>query len=132
MAASDSSAELAFLTEKSFKPLQHGLPFLMLGSPGTLTQLRSLGFRSFAPAINESYDDLIDGRLRLRAVLREVERLVAMPEEEWMRLRLHGGTLDAAVRHNERFMWCGPLRRVLSGLAGRLLAPVTQPCLFTG
>lgn len=132
MAAQDSSAELAFLTEKSFKPLQHGLPLLMLGSPGTLAQLRSLGFRSFSPAVNESYDDQVDGRLRLQAVLQEAERLVALPDEAWRQLRRPGGPLDAAIRHNERHVGCGALRRVLAGLAGRLLAPVTQPCQASG
>jgi hypothetical protein len=131
MSGADPQAELAFLTEKSFKPLQHGLPLLMLGSPGTLAQLRSLGFRSFAPAVNESYDDQLDGRVRLRAVLREAERLLTLSGDEWAQLRREGGPLDAAVRHNERHLGCGALRRVLSGLAGRLLAPVTQPCTQT-
>ena len=56
MVAADPAAELLFVTEKAIKPMQNGLPFVILGSPGALATLRALGFKTFAPAINESYD----------------------------------------------------------------------------
>ena len=46
----------AFLTEKTFKCLKHGHPFVIVGAPGSLNTLRQLGYRVFDHAIDNSYD----------------------------------------------------------------------------
>lgn len=46
----------AFLTEKTFKPIKHGQPFVIVGAAGTLQALRDLGYRTFDQAIDNSYD----------------------------------------------------------------------------
>jgi len=61
-----------FLSEKVFRPLAVGRPFFVVGSPGTLAALATLGFRSFAPAWDESYDACVDPVRRLDAVLTSV------------------------------------------------------------
>lgn len=48
------------LTEKSFKPLLHKHPFIILGVPGALRGLRDLGFQTFGEFWDESYDDTQD------------------------------------------------------------------------
>ena len=126
MVAHDGGERL-FITEKSLKPMEHGLPFVMLGSPGTLAVLRALGFRSFAPAINESYDEILDGAERLRAALAEAARLAEMGDEAWSAL-VSGGEVAAALRHNLRHMHCGGLKRTMADLAlsvvdGALVVP---------
>ena len=45
------------LTEKSFKPILHKHPFIIVGVPGALRGLRDLGFKTFGEFWNESYDD---------------------------------------------------------------------------
>jgi hypothetical protein len=45
-----------FLTEKTFKPIKHGQPFIIVGPAGSLAQLRELGYRTFDHAIDNSYD----------------------------------------------------------------------------
>ena len=130
MVAHDGGERL-FITEKSLKPMEHGLPFVMLGSPGTLAVLRALGFRSFAPAINESYDEILDGTERLRAALAEAARLAEMGDEAWRAL-VSGGEVAAALRHNLRHMHCGGLKRTMADLAlsvvdGALVVPPAPP-----
>jgi len=44
------------LTEKSFKPIALGMPFVILGTQGSLEYLRSYGFRTFGDIWDESYD----------------------------------------------------------------------------
>lgn len=45
------------LTEKSFKPLLHKHPFIIIGVPGALQGLRDLGFKTFGEFWDESYDE---------------------------------------------------------------------------
>tara|TARA_Y100000310_G_C20632600_1_gene789438 strand:+ start:619 stop:1809 length:1191 start_codon:yes stop_codon:yes gene_type:complete len=44
------------ITEKTFKPLQMGHPFIIQGNPGTLTYLQDLGYQTFNDMFDESYD----------------------------------------------------------------------------
>jgi len=44
------------LTEKTFKPIAMGMPFVIVGTKGSLEYLRSYGFRTFADIWDESYD----------------------------------------------------------------------------
>jgi hypothetical protein len=46
----------AFLTEKTFKCLKHGHPFVIVGPQGSLNALRKLCYRTFDHAIDSSYD----------------------------------------------------------------------------
>jgi len=46
------------ISEKTYIPILRGLPFLIWGSQGgILGHLRGLGFKTFSPFIDESYDD---------------------------------------------------------------------------
>ena len=36
-----------FITEKTFKPIMYGHPFIVLGNPGIMSQLESWGFMTF-------------------------------------------------------------------------------------
>lgn len=62
-------------TEKSIKPLLVGRPFIVLGNPNTLLNLRDLGFMTFPEIINEGYDSIADPVGRLNAVFREISKL---------------------------------------------------------
>ena len=44
------------LTEKTFKPIAMGMPFVIVGTRGSLEYLRSYGFRTFEGIWDESYD----------------------------------------------------------------------------
>ena len=77
------AADVCRFTEKSLKPLLAAHPMLLAGLPGTLELLRSYGFRTFAPWIREDYDGIADPTLRMRSVLAEFDRLMAMPVSDF-------------------------------------------------
>jgi hypothetical protein len=49
-----------FITEKTFRPLLVGHPFMILGQKDTLKKLRSWGFQTDFDGIDQSYDDVAD------------------------------------------------------------------------
>lgn len=59
------SANECTLTEKSFKPLLHKHPFIIIGVPGSLQGLRDLGFKTFGDFWDERYDTIEDPGTRL-------------------------------------------------------------------
>ena len=53
-----------FITEKTFRPLLVGHPFMVLGQKGTLEKLRSWGFQTDFDGIDQSYDTIENDRER--------------------------------------------------------------------
>jgi hypothetical protein len=53
------------LTEKTFKPIAMGMPFVIVGTQGSLRYLRSYGFKTFGDLWDESYDDKSDYTTRI-------------------------------------------------------------------
>lgn len=94
-------------TEKSIKPVANLHPFILIGDPGGLADLRRHGYRTFSPWIDERYDDIQDPRARMAAALAEVERLASMPIEA-----LHDFYCECwptLVHNYETFMDSAPL-----------------------
>jgi hypothetical protein len=73
----------AFLTEKTFKPIKHGQPFVIAGAAGSLQALRDLGYRTFDHAIDNSYDLEPNNTLRWQLVLGAVEKIRAQDPDRW-------------------------------------------------
>lgn len=71
-----------FFTEKTWKPIRAKHPFIILSTPYCLEALREMGYKTFHPYINESYDRIDDEQDRLMAVMDEVERLANMSDNE--------------------------------------------------
>lgn len=78
----DNPNESRFLSEKIFKPIAVGHPFIFLTVPKSLEVLKSLGYKTFHPYINESYDDEFDNCTRMLKILKEVERIANFTDEE--------------------------------------------------
>lgn len=74
--------ERIHLTEKTLRPIACGHPFIMGAGPGTLEFLRSYGFKTFSPWIDESYDLEQDTNKRLRMITDEMTRLSKLSAEE--------------------------------------------------
>lgn len=72
-----------FITEKSIKPLGMIMPFIQSGPQHNIKHLREYGVRMFDKWIDHSYDDEPDDILRLRMVLKEFDRLYAIPKDQW-------------------------------------------------
>jgi len=73
-----------FITEKTFKcfPAMH--PFIVLARPGILAELKKLGYKTFSPMIDETYDTISDNDLRFETIWQEINRLLQKTPEEWI------------------------------------------------
>ena len=56
------------ITEKTFKAIALGMPFVLVAAAGSLEYLRSYGFQTFHDILDESYDEEIDDFRRLERV----------------------------------------------------------------
>ena len=67
--------DFAMFSEKEAKPIIAKRPFVIFGSPGHLRAFRKLGFKSFSPVIDESYDDELDLKKRFSMCLDAMHKL---------------------------------------------------------
>ena len=65
---------IRFLTEKTFIPIYHNRPFLILGNWQHNLQLENFGFKKF-PFIDYEFDDIKDNFLRMERFVAEVQRI---------------------------------------------------------
>lgn len=70
------------LTEKTLRPIACGHPFILAGGPGSLAKIRSYGFKTFSPWINESYDNEKDPQKRMSMIVEEMTRLSQLSNQE--------------------------------------------------
>jgi hypothetical protein len=70
------------LTEKTFKPIALGMPFILSATAGSLKYLRSYGFKTFDSIIDESYDNIQDNDLRTEAVVEQLHWYCNLPPGE--------------------------------------------------
>lgn len=89
------------LTEKIYKPLVAGKPFIVVGQHKILKLLRDQGFRTFHPIIDESYDDIQDYKLRLDAICKELKRINELPSYKLLELV---DQCNEVIQHNLRIV----------------------------
>jgi hypothetical protein len=70
----ETSKECLFITEKIFKPIYAGHPFIIWSSPRVLDYLKSIGYKTFPSLFDESYDDELDPKKRLKMIIQEVTK----------------------------------------------------------
>lgn len=87
----------AFLTEKTFKPIKHGQPFVVVGAPGSLQALRRLGYRTFDNIIDPTYDTINDNTKRWLAIRSVIESIKQNPAD------LFAGCLDDILYNQQIF-----------------------------
>lgn len=76
------SEEGMFITEKSFKPIVAGHPFMILGQPFILEELRNFGYRTDFYGIDQSYDTIINTRDRFIAFHDSLKKWIDMPRSD--------------------------------------------------
>ena len=86
-----------FLTEKLFKPIMLGHPFITLASRGTLAGLRSLGFRTDFKLFSKPYDLIIDPLERFKTVQQNLKEWISLDFKTKQRRLLYA---YPAVQHN--------------------------------
>jgi hypothetical protein len=88
----------AFLTEKTFKPIKHAQPFVVVGAPGSLKALRDLGYRTFDHVLDNSYDSIQDNTQRWLAVKLVIEQIKQDPQKYF------AGCRDDAAHNQQLFL----------------------------
>jgi len=98
------------LTEKSFKPIALGMPFILTATAGSLAYLRSYGFQTFGDFWDESYDLETDDLARaekVAAVLKQLDDLSDEKKQELFR------ACWPVIEHNWNWFYHGGLELVL-------------------
>lgn len=74
------------ITEKAYKPIACSTPFIAFATPNWLEDLRALGFKTYAPYINEDYDKETDSNKRLNMIVAEIERICSLDADSYKEL----------------------------------------------
>jgi hypothetical protein len=97
------------LTEKTFKPIAMGMPFVIVGTRGSLKYLRSYGFRTFEGIWDESYDDAEDNERipRIASLLRSLDEL-GVAGRQWLYQQC-----QEVIEHNWNHFYNGGFEQIL-------------------
>jgi len=111
------------LTEKTFKPIALGMPFVMVGTRGSLKYLRSYGFRTFEGMWDESYDDAEDNvRIeRIASLLRSLDELSLEGKQDLF------DQCREVIEHNWNHFYGGGFEAVLWTELNEMLNEI-EPC----
>lgn len=72
-----------YISEKTFKGIEHLHPFVIVGKPGILKYLRLKGFKTFSEFWDESYDNEPNNSERIIKIFNLVKSLIQKTNEEW-------------------------------------------------
>ena len=98
------------LTEKTFKPICLQMPFIIVGTRGSLEYLRSYGFQTFSSLWDESYDDEHDDVVRLEKIAQLLKELDALSQKEKQKLFQAS---DDIIQHNYNHFYNGGFEKIL-------------------
>jgi hypothetical protein len=79
-------SETIFFSEKIFKPILFMQPFIIVGPYSSLSLLKGMGYKTFHPFINESYDLEQNPSRRMEMILEEIKRLSKFTHDEMAEL----------------------------------------------
>ena len=97
------------LTEKTFKPIAMGMPFMIVGTQGSLKYLRSYGFKTFGDLWDEGYDDEPDDHKRIEKIAHTLKLLDELGE---YRQAIFDSAQDI-IRHNWNHFYNGGFEAIL-------------------
>lgn len=73
-----------FLTEKTYRAIALKHPFILASLPNSLGALREIGYKTFSPYIDESYDTITNDRERLEKILSIIKNMNNFSENQWI------------------------------------------------
>jgi len=97
------------LTEKTFKPIALGIPFVIVGTQGSLQYLRSYGFQTFGDLWDESYDDATDGERiqKISKLLKDLDRMSVTEKQTMFE------SAQRIINHNWNHFYNGGFEKIL-------------------
>jgi hypothetical protein len=96
-----------FFSEKIFKPILMKHPFVLVSRPNSLKKLRELGYKTFSPMIDETYDSIENDVDRMSAIVKEMNRLALQTTAEWISWQ---ECVSDIVNYNHKIFFKGPDR----------------------
>ena len=108
------------LTEKTFKPIALGMPFVTVGTRGSLEYLRSYGFRTFGDIWDESYDSAEDD-VRIERIASLLRSLDELPQEAKQHLFDQAAEV---IEHNWNHFYNGGFEAVLWAELNEMLSQI--------
>lgn len=79
--------DISFFSEKIYKPIAIGHPFIINGNPRSLHRLRAMGFKTFSQWWDESYDNIENFTERIHAIIDLLKSFVSMSESQLITIR---------------------------------------------
>lgn len=64
-----------FFSEKTWRPIMNLQPFLFVGNCNSIAKLKKIGFKTFHPYIDETYDSEQDPKKRFKMIEEEIRKL---------------------------------------------------------
>ena len=109
-----------FFSEKTWKPISIGQPFIIIASKGHLAYLKKLGYKTFDAWWSEDYDNEDDINVKLTLIMRELKKLSALSTDELITLRkdmqsivIHNQTVYNAFRESHLNQYWEPTYRII-------------------
>lgn len=90
-----------FCSEKTWRSIIVGHPFMILGSTNALKYLKSQGFKTFSDWVDESYDDYDDLDKKVNIIVSNLERFSKMTVDELKKIR---DEMEPTLIHNKNHM----------------------------
>lgn len=87
-------------TEKIFRPMAFGKPFIIFGAKNYLKNLRRMGFKTFGDFWNEDYDQL-HGKQRLYKISLLIDQLSKLDGQQ---LKNKSDQIRPIIEHNQKVM----------------------------
>lgn len=112
-----SDSESMFITERTYRCLSIGHPFLVFGNPFLLKKLKSYGYKTFEPVFDESYDEETNAQRRLIMVANEVQRLNQLSNSEFENAM---NSLNEILEHNKQVFWSHDTNRAMVSLLNKI------------
>lgn len=113
-----------FFTEKTWKTICIGHPFILVSSRHSLKKLKEFGFKTFSKWIDESYDECENLEDRIKIIMSELLRLSNLSTEQLMEIRsemsdiiqlnklIHAANYNKLSRINNDFGFCSQLNKI--------------------
>jgi len=92
-----------FLTEKTFKPMAYGLPFIFNASENHLHQVKQLGYQSFPELFSEHYDTMSSGVEKIQEIANQIYMLHADPAK--LNLLTQAENVREKIIYNYNLFW---------------------------
>lgn len=82
-----TSKDILFITEKTYKPILMGHPFMIIGNPNILSYLQRKGYFTFPELFDESYDNRLSTKDRLKIIINNLTRDVGFSDSVYAKLK---------------------------------------------